>query len=60
MRVVATAPGFDNVKLREPGEEFDMPDGSKGSWFRPVVKRKGPADPAASPPQAPTPGSDLT
>jgi hypothetical protein len=26
MRVIATAPGYDNIKLREIGEEFDMPD----------------------------------
>ena len=36
MRVIATAVGYDNIVLRQPGEEFDMPDGAKGSWFRPA------------------------
>lgn len=26
VRVIATKPGYDNIKLREPGEEFAMPD----------------------------------
>jgi hypothetical protein len=26
MRVIATAPGYDNLTVRQPGEEFDMPD----------------------------------
>lgn len=36
MRVIATARGYDNLKTREEGEEFDMPDGAKGSWFVPL------------------------
>jgi hypothetical protein len=28
MRVIATATGYDGVCLREPGDEFDMPNGS--------------------------------
>lgn len=36
MRVVATDLGFDGRDLRQPGEEFDMPDGAKGKWFEPV------------------------
>jgi len=28
MRVVATARGYDNVTIREVGDEFDMPDGA--------------------------------
>lgn len=39
MKVIATARGFDNVATREVGEEFDMPKGSKGSWFAPVAKQ---------------------
>lgn len=40
MRCIATAQGYDNVKVREPGEEFEMPDGTKpGTWFT-VVKAK--------------------
>ena len=38
MRVIATKPGFDGRKVRQPGEEFDMPEGSKGSWFAQVQK----------------------
>ena len=35
MRVIATAVGFfDN--LRQKGDEFDVPEGAKGSWFKPV------------------------
>lgn len=35
MKVIATAPGFHD-KLRNVGEEFDVKDGTKGSWFVPV------------------------
>jgi hypothetical protein len=38
MRVVANKVGFDGRKIRQPGEEFDMPEGSKGSWFAPAQK----------------------
>lgn len=40
MRVIATAPGYDNIKVREVDEEFDMPDGSKAHWFVPVELAK--------------------
>ncbi len=40
MRVIATARGFDNQKLREVDEEFDVKDGTKGSWFKPVEKQR--------------------
>jgi len=43
MKVIATRRGHDGVVVREEGEEFDMPDGAKGSWFLPVE----PAKPAA-------------
>lgn len=36
MRVVAIKEGYDNIKLREVGEEFEMPEGAKGKWFVPV------------------------
>lgn len=42
MRVIATARGYDGINLREVGEEFDMPDGSKGSWFTPVEPEEKP------------------
>ena len=43
MRVIATAVGYDNKALRQPGDEFEMPDGMKGSWFEPK-------DPPVAPP----------
>lgn len=45
MRVIATKTGFDaSSTLRHPGEEFEMPEKSKGSWFEPVAKSKGKAE----------------
>lgn len=35
MEVIATAKGYHG-SLREPGESFDVPDGTKGSWFQPA------------------------
>lgn len=40
MKVIATKKGFDGKALREPGDVFDMPDGTKGSWFEPVKPGK--------------------
>ena len=45
MKVRATAVGYDNIALRQPGDEFDMPDGSKAPWFVEVKdepKKPGP------------------
>lgn len=50
MKVIATKHGFFG-KLRQPGEEFDVPDGAKGSWFEPVAK-KASRKPAAETPAA--------
>lgn len=49
MRVIATNRGYDNVTTREPGDEFDMPEGAKGSWFRRVGEAL--PEPAAEPVQ---------
>lgn len=38
MKVTATARGYHG-KLREPGEEFDVPPGLKASWFAPLEGR---------------------
>ena len=38
MRVSATQRGYDNIVVREVGEEFDMPDGASDVWFTPVVE----------------------
>ncbi len=35
MKVIATKLGYFG-KLRQPGDEFEVPDGTKGSWFEPV------------------------
>ncbi|WP_039052161.1 hypothetical protein [Bordetella avium] len=35
MKVTALKPGYFG-KLREPGDEFDVPDGAKASWFAPA------------------------
>lgn len=40
MKVIATKTGFDGKRLRQPGEEFDMPTGAKASWFSPVKGAK--------------------
>lgn len=37
MRVVATSQGYDGLAVRSVDEEFDMPNGSTGTWFKPVV-----------------------
>lgn len=58
MRVIATAVGFDGKQLRQPGTEFDMPDGSRGSWFTPV-KVKPAEKTAKAEKAAPSDGNDL-
>ena len=43
MKVIATAIGYDNLAVRQVGDEFDMPDGSTAPWFKPVEgDTKGP------------------
>ena len=36
MRVRAIETGFDNLAIRNPGDVFDMPEGSKAPWYEPV------------------------
>lgn len=38
MKVTAIKQGYFG-KLREPGDEFEVPDGTKGSWFQPVEQK---------------------
>jgi hypothetical protein len=38
MKVIATKLGYFG-KLREPGDECEVPDGTKGSWFQPVEQK---------------------
>lgn len=33
MEVIATKTGFDGKRVRTEGEKFEMPEGSKASWF---------------------------
>lgn len=40
MRVIALETGFDNLAIREPGDIFEMPDGSSAPWFEPVEDEK--------------------
>lgn len=45
MKVVATELGYGGLprhQLRQPGEEFDVREGSKDTWYEPV-KSKGKA-----------------
>jgi len=43
-RFIATAVGYDNIAVRQPGDEFDLPDGSSAPWFKPAEgDTKGPA-----------------
>lgn len=39
MKVTATKKGYF-VKLREPGDVFDVPEGLKATWFEPVDEPK--------------------
>ncbi|WP_164926506.1 hypothetical protein [Bordetella parapertussis] len=59
MKVIATKLGYFG-KLREPGDEFEVPDGTKGSWFQPVEQKangKGGKKPEA--PASEKPADDL-
>ncbi|THF64316.1 hypothetical protein [Pseudothauera rhizosphaerae] len=38
MRVIATAVGFHGGSLHKPCDGFDVPDGSKASWYVPADK----------------------
>lgn len=42
MKVIATKAGFFG-KVRTTGEVFDVPNGTKGSWFAPHADLRQPA-----------------
>ena len=42
MKVIATKQGYFG-KLRDVGDEFEVPEGSKASWFQPVEQSLGAA-----------------
>lgn len=49
MKVIATAPGFYD-SYRNVDDVFDVPKGTKGSWFVPVSKgAKGQQDDSDTP-----------
>lgn len=60
MEVIATAVGFHD-KVREPGEKFSVPAGSKASWFTPVVAKgkQKPAEKTEGEQESSGDGSDL-
>lgn len=46
MKVTAIKPGYFG-KLRQIGDEFDVPDGTKASWFAPAAAAdQKPSEPA--------------
>lgn len=60
MKVKAIAMGYHG-SLREAGDEFNVPEGSKATWFEPVAAQeekkapkepKSPKEPAKEPPLA--------
>ncbi len=57
MRVRATANGYGGTPpgRRKVGDEFDMPEGSRGSWFTPVASepRTAPSGKTEGPKVAP-------
>lgn len=57
MKVRATKQGYDGVTIRQEGDEFELPDGAKGSWFAPL-KADPPPKPKASKVAAPEPSAE--
>lgn len=55
MRVEATAVGFDGTDIRNPGDQFEMPDKDgmgkplKATWFKPVDSKASKASKADEP-----------
>lgn len=44
MKVIALKDGFYAGSLRQRGEQFDVADGAKASWFAPVESQAAKAD----------------
>lgn len=57
MRVIATAIGYFGA-LRVEGDEFEVPDGTKGSWFKPVAADVAKPSKGKGKGTAPEPGPD--
>ena len=58
MKVIATKAGYFG-KLRAPGDEFEVPEGAKGSWFKPVPADEPEAKPARGRKASAEPADDL-
>lgn len=60
MKVIALKQGYFG-KLRQPDDQFEVPDGTKGSWFQPVkpVKPEAEAKGGKKPEAAEPPSADL-
>ena len=58
MKVIATKLGYLG-KLRHPGDEFEVPEGAKGSWFKPVPADEPEAKPARGRRASAEPADDL-
>jgi len=59
MKVRATALGFHAGSRRRPGETFEVPDGTEGSWFEPVAKAPAKAKPEPKAPETLSEGAKL-
>lgn len=46
MKVITLRTGYFG-RLREPGDEFEVPDGAQGSWFQPVEQKISSKEPKA-------------
>lgn len=46
MKVKATQVGFFGGVRRRPGDEFEVPQGTKGSWFAEVPQKGASVEPA--------------
>lgn len=44
MKVKALQPGFFGGSRIRAGQEFEVPSGTKGSWFLPVAEVKAPEE----------------
>lgn len=53
MRVIAKAMGFYGGIRRREGQVFEVPEGTKGSWFEPVGGQPAKAKPRKEVPASP-------
>lgn len=58
MKVIATARGYRDSRVWEPGQTFDVEEGESASWFVPLEKAPPPA-PAVAPLPEPVTLSEL-